>query len=130
MKVLPNGSPFCLATVLILASQAFAAERSDGQWKSLFDGKTLDGWEVREGEGKFFVDDGAIVGETTAGVKGSYLCTKESFDNFVLELEFKVDEGLNSGVHIRSAVHEEETTTLYLSGELKLVLSFYHIFSV
>jgi hypothetical protein len=107
--------------LLIGVSLAMSADQSAGaEWEPLFDGKTLDGWEVLEGEGKFFVEDGAIVGETTAGVKGSYLCTEESYDNFVLELEFKIDEGLNSGVHIRSGVYEEETTTLYLSGRLKL----------
>ncbi len=122
MRQSTSGILLCLLTLLlILPSRATAADRSDDGWQSLFDGKTLNGWTVREGEGKFFVEDGAIVGESTAGVKGGYLCTKETFDNFVLELEFKVDEGLNSGVHIRSDVHQEETTTLYLSGKLKLV---------
>lgn len=122
MKVARTRSLLCLASVLLVCvSRGMSAEQTDpADWEPLFDGKTLDGWEVLEGEGKFFVDDGAIVGESTAGVKGSYLCTKEIFDNFVLELEFKIDEGLNSGVQIRSDVHKEETTTLYLSGKLKL----------
>lgn len=122
MRVSTGKSLLCLlAVLLICVSQAVSAELPDsGEWISLFDGRTLDGWEVREGKGKFFVEDDAIVGETTAGVKGSYLCTKESYGNFVLELEFKIDEGLNSGVHIRSGIYEEETTTLYLSGKLKL----------
>jgi 3-keto-disaccharide hydrolase len=121
MRQSTSGILLCLLTLLlILPSQATAADRSDDGWQSLFDGKTLNGWTVREGEGNFFVEDGAIVGESTAGVKGSYLCTEATFDNFVLELEFKVDEGLNSGVHIRSDVHHEETTTLYMSGKLKL----------
>lgn len=107
--------------LLLLASRGMTAEPPEGEWESLFDGKTLDGWEVREGEGEFFVEDGSIVGETTAGVKGSYLCTEATFGNFILDLEFRVDEGLNSGVHVRSDVHQEETTTLYLSGKLKLV---------
>ena len=122
MRVPTDKFSLCLGVViLICASGATSAEPPAGdEWLSLFDGRTLDGWEVREDNGKFFVEDGAIVGETTAGVKGSYLCTKESYDNFVLELEFKIDEGLNSGVQIRSGVYEEETTTLYMSGKLKL----------
>lgn len=113
---------YLVAIVLVCVSRAESAEQQDGpEWKSLFDGKTLDGWEVVDGEGKFFAKNGAIVGETEAGVKGSYLCTRESYDNFVLELEFIIDKGLNSGVQIRSDIHKEDTTTLYLSGKLKLV---------
>jgi hypothetical protein len=99
---------------------AVVSMQYSGQWERPFDGKTLDGWEVLGGEGKFYVEDQSIVGETEVGVKGCYLCTKESYDNFVLELEFKIDEGLNSGVQIRADVYEEDTTTLYMSGTLKL----------
>ena len=103
-----------------LSRGASAAEPDGVDGVPLFDGKTLEGWEVLEDKGNFFVEDGEIVGETAAGVKGSYLCTKESYDNFALELEFKVDEGLNSGVQIRTDVHKEDTTTLYMSGRLEL----------
>ena len=122
MKVTRNGSSLCMAMVLLVsASQAALAEESgSADWEPLFDGKTLDGWEVLEDQGKFFVEDGEIVGETTVGIKGSYLCTKATYDNFVLELEFKVDEGLNSGVQIRTDMHKEDTTTLYMSGRLEL----------
>jgi len=109
------------AALLVCMPRAGSAEQQNSaDWEPLFDGKTLDGWQILEGEAKFFVDDGAIVGETSAGVKGGYLCTKATYDNFVLELEFQIDEGLNSGVNIRSDVHKEETTSLYLSGKLKL----------
>jgi len=112
-----------LAVLLgVTVPPALSAEPSDGsQWKPLFNGRTLDGWEVMEGEGEFFAEDGEIVGQTTPGAKGSYLCTKDNYDNFILEVEFKIDEGLNSGVQIRSGVHEEEAETLYLSGRLELV---------
>lgn len=110
------------ATVALFSSDRLLAEGpSHPKWRNLFDGKTLSGWEIVEDEGKFFVEDGAIVGETASGSGSSYLCTKESFDNFVLEVEFKVDEGLNSGIQIRSGIHEQETTTLYLTGKLELV---------
>src|SRR4029079_13973442 len=39
----------------------------------------------------------------------SFLCTKQHYGDFVLELEFKVDHGLNSGVQIRSQVFDKET---------------------
>ena len=105
-------------SVFVLA--AIALPLGAEEWTPLFDGKTLDGWEVFEDKGNFFVEDGMIVGETSAGVRRSYLCTKEKFDNFVLEVEFKVDKGLNSGVQIRSGIYDEQATTLYMTGRLDL----------
>ena len=32
----------------------------------------------------------------------SFLCTEKEYGDFVLELEFKVDPALNSGVQVRS----------------------------
>ena len=63
--------------VLVSANLLSADDSASTKWRSLFDGKTLDGWGIVEEEGKFFVEDGAIVGETAAGVKSSYLCTTE-----------------------------------------------------
>ena len=102
--------------LFIVVTPATVAEA----WESLFDGKTLNGWEMLEGEGKFFVEASQIVAETTEGASHSYLCTKRSFDNFILEIEFKVDEGFNSGVQIRTTVHTEEGETDYLNGRGQL----------
>ena len=98
MRARINGSLLCWATVLLVGVSrgTLAAEPDSADWEPLFDGKTPDGWEVLEDKGNFFVEDDMIVGETSAGVKGSNLCTKEKFGNFVLEVEFKVDKGLNS----------------------------------
>ncbi len=68
----------------------------------LFDGKTLDGWERRGGAAEYRVEDGAIVGQTRPNTPNTFLCTTRTFDDFVLELEFKIDDDLNSGVQIRS----------------------------
>src|SRR5262249_48944132 len=44
------------------------------------------------------------------------LCTKRDYADFVLELEFKVQSGLNSGVQIRSQCFDEPKT-LELGGK-------------
>jgi hypothetical protein len=46
--------------------------------------------------------DGAIVGHTVLNTDNSFLCTQELYSDFELELEFKVDPQLNSGVQVRS----------------------------
>ena len=89
-----------LAILLLGASPLFAEETSE--WLDLFDGKTLDGWQQLNGTAKYEVRDGMIVGTTVPGSPNSFLCTKKDYGDFVLELDFKVDEGLNSGVQIRS----------------------------
>ncbi len=85
--------------VLLGGSPTRAAEVA---WQPLFDGKTLDGWEQLNGTAKYAVEDGCIVGTSSPGSPNSFLCTKKKYGNFILELDFKVDEALNSGVQIRS----------------------------
>jgi len=72
------------------------------KWQSLFDGKTLTGWVQRNGRAKYTVEDGAIVGETVLNTPNSFLCTEKMYADFILELEFLADPGINSGIQIRS----------------------------
>jgi len=72
------------------------------QWVEIFNGKDLAGWEQLNGTAKYEVQDGVIVGTTVRGSANSFLCTKKHYSDFILELEFKVDPELNSGVQIRS----------------------------
>jgi len=88
-------------------SLAVAAESEGGKWKDLFDGKTLNGWIQRGGKANYRVEDGAVVGATVQNTPNSFLCTDKNYDNFILELDFKVDRGLNSGVQIRSSSLQE-----------------------
>ncbi|OPZ14475.1 MAG: hypothetical protein BWZ10_01904 [candidate division BRC1 bacterium ADurb.BinA364] len=85
----------------IAAASAWAGEA--GEWVSLFDGSTLDGWKQLNGTAKYQAVDGAIVGETVPGSPNSFLCSEKEYGDFELELEVKCDDGLNSGVQIRSA---------------------------
>lgn len=71
-------------------------------WTPLFDGRTLAGWEQRNGSATYRVEEGAIVGRTAPGSPNSFLCTRGIYDDFELRFEVKLDEGLNSGVQVRS----------------------------
>jgi len=57
-----------------------------------------------------------IVGTTAEGSPNSFLCTKKSYGDFILEFEVKVDPELNSGVQIRSHRYEKETEVEVDSG--------------
>ena len=98
-----------LATVTILTVVAFLPvtgcmqeQASQDNLVDLFDGKTLNGWVQRGGQAKYSVADGIIVGETVLNTPNSFLCTEKDYGDFILEVDFIVDEQLNSGVQIRS----------------------------
>jgi len=74
-----------------------------GDWVTLFDGKTLEGWD---GDPRVWsVQDGAITGRTTEEKtldKNSCIIWQGGeTENFELELEYRIVNG-NSGIHYRS----------------------------
>lgn len=71
-------------------------------WTPFFNGKTLDGWTQRGGQAQYAVQRGVIVGTSTPNTPNSFLCTKATYGDFILELDLAVDDGLNSGIQIRS----------------------------
>jgi hypothetical protein len=95
-----------LATA-ILSLWAVSATAADNGWVSLFDGKTLDGWTLKNGTATYRVEDGTIVGKTSEGSPNSFLCHEKEYGDFELQFEVKVDDQLNSGVQIRSASKQD-----------------------
>jgi len=92
--------------LVFLSSALIGAEARPGVGKDgfvrLFDGKSLDGWKMVDGEAIFRVENGCIVAEVGRG-KGAFLRTiKDDYRDFILELEVKLDEPCNSGVQFRS----------------------------
>ena len=77
---------------------------SQSGWQNLFDGKTLTGWTKMAGTAEYKVEDGAIVGITTAGSPNTFLVSDKKFTrDFVLEMEVKMDDSTsNSGVQFKS----------------------------
>jgi hypothetical protein len=96
-----------LFALSILVGQQMIAKEA---WINLFNGKDLSGWTQKTGDAKFYVSNHCIVGEAVSeSDTNSVLCTKKDYDNFILELDFKVDHQLFSGVHIRSEYATKET---------------------
>ena len=92
--------PMTVKTILCALLIAGPAQADD--FKPLFNGRDLSGWQpVAGAAGHWKVQDGLLY---CAG-GGGWLSTTEEFDNFELELEFRVPEGGNSGVFLR-APHE------------------------
>lgn len=80
-----------------MEGDAMEAVSTEGEWQSLFDGESLDGW-VERGEATWQVVDGNI---TPASPGPGFLTTAESYGDFQLSLEFWTDTVANGGVFLR-----------------------------
>ena len=108
-----------LGILLLLAQFSFIGcvkKQSEEGFTTLFDGTDLSEWTTETGDWR--IEDGVLVvknkGDYTM-VNSSYLWTKESYGDYILEVDFKIDDeplygiekfngegrGGNSGVFIR-----------------------------
>ena len=85
-----------------LAASQVTAQESTG-FHPLFNGKDLTGWVTPEDKSLFTVENGEIVGRTTAKTlkKNEFLATDKSYGDFVLKAKVKIRNG-NSGIQFRS----------------------------
>lgn len=100
---------FSITCSLLVLTATLPCSAQDIEFVSLFDGHSLAGWVQHGGKAKYRVEDGAIVGTSVAKTPNSFLCTDREYGDFILELDLKIDDELNSGIQIRSHVHNEET---------------------
>ena len=103
MAMMRRRMTMVLMGTLLAAGGADARGGADG-FVSLFDGETLDGWQTT---GNWVVEkDGVVTLKPRAGEEGwqrydAYLTTARKYRDFILDLEFKIGEGGNSGVFLR-----------------------------
>ena len=71
-------------------------------WIKLFNGKDLNNWEKKNGTAEYQINGNEIIGISHLNTPNTFLCTKETYSDFILKLDVKVDVGLNSGIQIRS----------------------------
>lgn len=92
--------PRFLLSIAVLLGTAGTSLAQDSQWVSLFDGKSLDGWEkVGKESSVWEVKDGAIAG---SGDPSMLVCTKGPFKNFRYRAEIKINDKGNSGLYFRT----------------------------
>jgi hypothetical protein len=84
-----------LAIGIVLLQPAGGLSGQDG-WTTLFDGSNLDNFNPI-GDANWELADGAVQADSGSG----FLVTPKSYGDFVLTLEFWVDEPANSGIFIR-----------------------------
>ncbi len=99
MKFSP--SPLITCAVALLAPLGSFAQNAN--WQSLFDGKSLSGWQANENPGTWTVEDGALV---SRGDRSHLFYVGEvnghSFKNFEFSAEVMTTPGSNSGIYIHT----------------------------
>lgn len=91
-----------ILAALFLGTAPMTLQAQSQKWQNLFNGKDLSGWKQLNGQAKYEVVNGEIVGTTVSNQPNSFLTTEKNYGDFILELELWVDPSMNSGVQIRS----------------------------
>ena len=83
--------------------------------EAIFDGKSLNGWNVK-GPAPWTAKDGVLTGTNDEKKSGSILWTDKEYTDFVFECEFRFEGNIDSGVFLR---HETDQIQIGISGSLK-----------
>ena len=97
---MPTISARVLFSGVLMTLLVSIANAQEEKWVSLFNGKTLDGWEKIGGDDSHWkVEDGAITG---TGNPSMLVCTEGPYKNFRYRAEVKINDGGNSGLYFRT----------------------------
>lgn len=94
------------AVAAVTANNTLTEAEREAGWELLFDGRSLDGWRPYDRDGApegWSAEDGLLV---RSGPGGDIMTDRE-FTDFELTLEWRLEEGGNSGVFYRAAMGEE-----------------------
>ncbi|MCA6078702.1 3-keto-disaccharide hydrolase [Fulvivirga sedimenti] len=94
-----------LVFLLIAGNSVMVHAQSD--WKELISGNKLSNWELVNGKAPFRVEDGVLIGTAVTDSPNSFLATKETYTDFILEFEVYCDTQLNSGILVRSNSYDD-----------------------
>ena len=96
-----------LSLGFIIGTFSVPASAQNVEWTTLFDGSSLDGWNVIGGANwRLDPSDGSVAADM--GIEG-HLVTESPYDNFEVVIEFWVESRTNSGVYIRCSDPTEIT---------------------
>jgi len=91
-----------MRSILVLLISLFIVTLSLAQeWQELFP-KGLEGFEKLNGSADYLFEDGVLTGVSKMGTPNSFMSTKKTYGDFILEFDVLIENGLNSGVQFRS----------------------------
>jgi hypothetical protein len=90
-------------TTTTQTTEAVETSAEENEFQPIFDGESLDGWNIH-GTEKWYAEDGQIICESGPDAEYGYLATEKFYKDFILKLEFKQEADGNSGVFFRSTL--------------------------
>jgi hypothetical protein len=95
---------------------ACSSMHKESGFTSLFDGKSLDGWKLVNGKGGGYGVTNGVIFCARGG--GGNLFTEKDYADFILRLEFKLEDGSNNGVGIRAPMSGDSA---YMGMEIQIL---------
>ena len=71
-------------------------------WEFLLTGNDLSNFHQLNGEATYKAENGELIGISKLNTPNSFMATKKTYSDFILEFDVWVENGLNSGVQFRS----------------------------
>ena len=130
MKIFHRVLKFCsavLATSLFLGS-ALRGSAAEPKFVPLFNGKDLSNFKAEDSKAFWRVENGVLIGENDAAMKGNYLWTEKEYADFVIEFDVRwkstTERGVDTGLEMRKPHIQLQ---LGVSGSLRVDMtgSFY-----
>ena len=116
-------SPVALAISLFLGT-ALRSSAAEPKLVPLFNGKDLSNFKAEDSKTFWRVENGVLVGENDAAMKGNYLWTEKEYADFVIEFDVRwkstTERGVDTGLEMRKPHIQLQ---LGISGSLKVDMS-------
>ncbi len=96
-----------------MAILSIATLSAQENWEVLFNGKDLKNFKQLNGDAKYEIKNNELIGTSKMGTPNSFMATKNTYGDFILEFDVFVENGLNSGVQFRSL-----STPDYMDGRV------------
>jgi cytochrome c len=122
MNLIPADNPGFRSPAMEIKHNTLSSKESEEGWELLFDGKTTDGWRNFQSDrigAAWKVTDGTLMLDNSNKVDGQLigggdLVTEEQYQDYELVLEWKIEQGGNSGIIFN--VLEEDYERPYHTG--------------
>ncbi len=118
-----NPRTVVLAFVLYFAA-AINGSAAEPKFVPLFNGKDLSNFKAEDSKDFWRVENGVLIGENNAALKGNYLWTQKEYADFVIEFDVRwkstTDRGVDTGLEMRKPHIQLQ---LGVSGSLKVDMS-------
>jgi len=123
MYVFAGSLIFLFSSNALSQNELTSQEKADG-FELLFDGKTTDGWRGFQKDhvpARWVVEDGTLHFNPTAKGDGGDIMIDKKYSDFHLKLEWKIEEGGNSGILYLGSEDPRFDAIYYTAPEMQIL---------